>query len=376
MVGPDLMELLRNHKSGDRITITKTNNHLDNTNYKSLQERYGKSTLYNDGQPLGKFIYDLATLTCFKIQIKLVDNLQLLEKTDKQILQFCLTNKRWRLQLKHANLTTIFHLWTRITKIPNPTTRKKGIQKLEATIKSKLNPYELPHNMLVLPYTEELNKTILRSMVKKILTSTLPNHVAQLLHQNIKILWKNRPSIADLLVNNKKAILNPDHPPLCLGKPHCQDDSHYSKPIHYKRGYSSMLKNISAKTIPIPDKTSVRQDIYTTLADTTKSSCLLNLAFLQEKPTWETKYQMSRQKSLRKHFLLWQQNNNNTTPLGLIPYKLLQSLWKDWNMVKENLPNTTTFLDTVADVYLSDTLKKEDIKNSPHQTLVSYYTIS
>src|SRR6185503_10919693 len=200
------------------------------------------------------YIHDLATLSCYEFQIKILDNRVLIEKTDKQILSFCNTTKKWVYELKNANILALIHLWSRIYQIQDSVTKQRGLGKLRTHLCKRTGLSSLPTYNLTLPYTEEVSKKSIKTLSKKIVHALLPIEVAEILSRDTKIIYKNRPSVARVLVNNTKTNLDPDNPPQCLGLPYCTEKTHYSKRIHQKMGQSQILTDISANTVPQPDR--------------------------------------------------------------------------------------------------------------------------
>jgi len=87
---------------------------------------------------------------------------------------------------------------------------------------------------------EEVAKKSIKTLSKKIVPALLPIEVADILSRDTKIIYKNRPSVARVLVNNTKTNLDPDNPPQCLGLPYCTEETHYSKRIRQKMGQSQI----------------------------------------------------------------------------------------------------------------------------------------
>jgi len=157
--GPDLTKLLKQYKAGDKIIIQKNNAFHDLTDYPKLSDNYGRSQLHNNHKlPIKLFMKDLAQLETYKITITIVAADTFEQKTDKQILAFCNTTKKWRKHLNTASLENLIYLWTRITKIEDVETKKKGLAKIRFALKKKVNIHELPQNLVILPYTEEIRK--------------------------------------------------------------------------------------------------------------------------------------------------------------------------------------------------------------------------
>src|SRR6185503_1912423 len=109
-------------------------------------------------------------------------------------------------------------------------------------LKKKVNIPELPQNLVILPYTEEIRKATLKQVAKELANCILPGKLASTISDSINIIYKNRPSIANVLVNNRSYNLDPDNPPRCLGPPYCNEGSHYSKQLHHKEGVTKLLK--------------------------------------------------------------------------------------------------------------------------------------
>src|SRR6185503_12127110 len=142
------------------------------------------------------YIHDLATLSCYEFQIKILDNIVLIEKTDKQILSFCNTTKKWVYELKNANILALIHLWSRIYQIQDSVTKQRGLGKLRTHLCKRTGLSSLPTYNLTLPYTEEVSKKSIKTLSRKIVHAILPLEVAEMLSKDTKIVYKNRPSIA------------------------------------------------------------------------------------------------------------------------------------------------------------------------------------
>ena len=102
-------------------------------------------------------------------------------------------------------------------------------------------------------------------IAKSVVSKILPEEIADIRGQ-LTVVTKNRPSIATTLKNNTKLTFQKDLPPNCLGLPYCKDGQHYSQRIHEKGGQSSLLKDVNANSIPIPDTNLLASSLYVTLA--------------------------------------------------------------------------------------------------------------
>ena len=379
-IGPDLLDLLLTYKTGDSIRISKNNVYQDTTNFKTLQEKYGNSVVYIHNKPkLSDILPDLATLPNISFMLKIYDNKCLENKTDKQILSFCLTNKKWKIHLENATISSVLQLWTRISGLKNREARLKGQSKVDAILKHRAGLRHLPHYLVKLPYTEDLPKNELKQIANLIMILTQPHSLSKYSTKQTKVVFSNRRSIASQLVNNTITKLDPNCPPKCLGLPYCTEGIHYSKPIYEKKGDSIRLSNINAYTIPVPDRTATKNSLYMALAEVAKASAILYLSFTNphleasENIKIEANCRNRRLKDYRNLLPIWPDQNDPqykvSWPLIYIPYNKIHILWKHWNKKYRLSSSDSRHLDT--NTFIS-TIKLSILKYKENKVRTGY----
>jgi len=294
------------------------------------------------------------------------------EKTDEQILSLCTTSKEWTFLLKNATIPEVIHLWTRISNINDPTTRRKGHLKVQRFLLKKTHLSNLPKLHLSIPYTMGMSQANLIRIANSLVTKILPEEIAKDISRQLTVVTKNRLSIASTLKNNTKLTFQKDLPPNCLGLPYCKDGQHYSQRIHEKGGPSSLLKDVNANSIPIPDTNLLASSLHVTLADLAKKVAILqrlcNSEQLQDiethskTPPGEVKKREpwnlvnNAPLDLAASFVIWEPNK--AFPMCIVPYKTVAYLWATFNNKKDAQP--AVFPDTLTAVA---TAYKRDLRN-------------
>lgn len=331
--GPSLNSLLENFKTNDTLEITKQNLKYDLTNYHTLNKRYGRSLIYyTNNNTIKNLCHNIATAKSLSILIKLKDQNELIKKTDAQIITLCNSGRKWSKQLKHSSIEGIVDLWTRINLIKDIHTKEKGKRKIRTAIAEKINIINLPYNNLTIPYLLHTSKNSLEQAATLLIQALGPPSIKNHLAQDVKVIFKNRKSIAGLLTNNRNIQLDMEIPPKCLGTPYCNGNNHYSQKLHKRNKYTKILEDINANMIPEPSTNTVKDDIYKMLANVAKATLFLNIHIELEDSTGNSKAKEippSKKYSLAQHIPIWTTRNKKAYyPTYFINYKRTAHLWK------------------------------------------------
>ena len=140
-------------------------------------------------------------------------------------------------------MTELLHLWARVSLIQDTEYKRKGLIKIQKYIQKKTHVLHLPKFQLSIPYTLGTSHLRISKIAKNITQTILESSISHLLKQQIRIIARNRLSIAAYLTNNRKIKFHKDIPPKCLGYPYC-GDNHYSKRLHDKEGEAKKLMSM------------------------------------------------------------------------------------------------------------------------------------
>jgi len=126
------------------------------------------------------------------------------------------------------------------------------------------------------------------SLLKNILKeSCLGKYTKKAITQMLRYTPRNRRTIKQRLVNNKKMIKTWSHSevPKCAGKRWCKHGIHYSKTLEDNSWNKKHIKNTN--TIPKPADDTLKYDMKLQIARTVHKFAIIQNPHIAEKPTWE-----------------------------------------------------------------------------------------